>query len=174
MTETNEKRTYMIYIVFSSFLLQKHQSTFSIFFQFCHPPWTLKWRIARFLNSKKTKPTPWSPTLRNPVFRLPGHSWEDEANCDLRRQRLQSPLPSSAAHFQFVQWKGKPFPFWEGWRGWGQEQRLLREGGVMLLSRRICGGGNAKHTLFVWGRGEICSEGASYTFLRCILVLFPM
>ena len=24
-------------------------------FQFCHPPWTLKWRIARFLNSKKQK-----------------------------------------------------------------------------------------------------------------------
>ena len=110
-----------------------------------------RWRalLLELLEKSPPTPMPWSPTLPGPGCRLPGHSWGGEVNLDLKRQRLQSPLPFSAEPSQFVQWKGRPFPFWEGWRGWGQEQRLLRAGGIKPLGRSSCGGDKDRPMLFV-------------------------
>ena len=67
----------------------------------------------------------------------------------------------------FMQWKVKPFPFWEGWKAWGQEHRLPRAGGVKPPGRRTFGGDNARHMLYVYVRVETYWEGASSTSNRC-------
>ena len=113
-------------------------------------------------------PTPSSATWQSPECKWQGLSLGGEASWERRRLRLRWQQLSFVGPSPSVLSRGRPFPCWGGWRGWGQEQQWRQAGGAGLLSRSITGADSGRRTHFVWGRAEICSGGANFTWASVV------